>query len=644
MCGILVFRPTGTPNPERFAAALDLLEHRGPDDRGLMEVGGLQLGHRRLSIIDLSHSAAQPMTLDDGDLVIVFNGEIYNFQEIRAELIATGRTFRTHGDTEVLLQAYAEYGIGFLEKLVGMFSFVLHDSTTEETYVVRDRLGIKPLYYFNGPEGFIASSEVKSILHLLDRALPINAAAISSYFSFRYPILDDSFFQEVVCVEPGTYLKLAGGSMKVVRYWSPAPYFAGQQEDLGEAHYLQRLQELLQSSVQYRQLADVRVGAYLSGGVDSSAIVALMSKTAENVPTFTIGFSVEGYNEFEYARQVADANQTDHHEMVLSGEDYFTEMEKLICIRDAPLAVPNEVPLHLMSKELKKHITVVLSGEGADEMFGGYGRIFRSPDEYATLVAILDKPAPSADEQIFLDKIQRKYGRIHFADEVDHFVAIYSYTKPPLKARFLTPAVHNDRVSQELEDKIRGLFNELGESAPYINKMMYVFQKVHLVGLLQRVDMTTMAASVEARVPFVDHRLVEFANSIPPKYKLKWVSDTVARGALLVSEEISETLDVPKYILKKSLEGELPDDILYRRKMGFPVPLDEWFGSDFADYARGVFDDPDNPATAFFDLDEISHFLDHSLESHADAMKIWMVVNVFTFCRRVVMTQSKALH
>lgn len=581
MCGLLA--SWGNFPSADFNRALDVQVLRGPDDRGYYTDGDVQLGHRRLSIIDLRAEARQPMSTQNDELVCVFNGEIYNYLELREELEASGYVFRTKSDTEVLINAYHRYGFDCVKKFIGMFAFVVYDKRSRLLFMARDRLGIKPLFYSTSGGGFVAASSVPAILDLgCERKLDL--ASVSSFFSFRYPINNNSFYEGIEQLPPGHYAVVRDRRVgTITRYWDFVDQIALQKDDRGEEYYLEKLRDLFASSVAYRMRADVPVGAYLSGGVDSSAVVAEMAGLT-NVPikTFTIGFGEKGFNEFEYARSVATRYSTDHHEINVSGAHYLDVMANLTRIKGAPLGVPNEVPLYLMSKELKKHVTVVLSGEGADEIFGGYGRLFRSADDYEKLCARDGgKNLPNA----LKEKLEKRYGTGRFDTELEHFLFLYRYMGEAEKSRLLGPAFLGNSYEASLKAEFAEIFAEVPHDAGYMTRMMASFEKLHLPGLLQRVDTSTMAASVEARVPFVDHRLVEFAFSIPERYKLKWNTEPEKVYGLL-GAEISEVYDTPKYLLKKSMEDKLDHDVLYRRKMGFPVPLDEWFGGEFREYAK----------------------------------------------------------
>jgi len=618
-----------------FKQALDLQQHRGPDDSGLYHKNNFMFGHKRLSIIDLNSHAKQPMISNCGNYILIFNGEIYNYLELKKDLQAKGYKFTTSSDTEVLLKSYIEYGIKCIDKFIGMFSFAIYDDIKNEFYIVRDRLGIKPLYYYQDKEQLIFSSEIKSILKLTDKKQPLNLEAISSYMSFRYPILNDTFFKDIYSLSPAHYIKIKDLKVDIKEYWNLKEKFNEQKFDKGEEYYKTKLKELLEDSVKLRMRSDVPFGAFLSGGVDSSIITALMAKNSkEKIKTFTIGFQEEGYNEFKYAKLVSKKYKTEHKEIILSGKNYIETMQKLIKFKDAPLSVPNEVPLYLMSKELKKYITVVLSGEGADEIFGGYGRIFRSPYDFDRIKNI-DKLDLTEEEKEELSKnFIEKYGVKFFDKEIEHFINIYNYTSFEEKKELLHNSINLDEIEKKLIERFLKYFHEIKDDS-YYNKIMYVFEKIHLVGLLHRVDTTTMATSVEARIPFVDHRLVEFAFTIPIKYKLKWIEE---EPKTLMSDKISEVYDTPKYILKKSFEDLLPKEVLYRKKMGFPVPLNNWFGGEFNNYAKNILLSNQAKKRKIYNIENIKKWLDSERlnNDHNFAMKIWMLINLELFIQKYI--------
>lgn len=639
MCGIfgkIYNKPIKNHNKDKFYEALNLLEHRGPDNYGAIFKKKFSFGHRRLSIIDLSDEANQPFLSSDGLVSIIFNGEIYNFKELRTELSPKYK-FQTDSDTEVLLNLYYEYGIECLNKLIGMFSVAIYDERYDTSYLVRDRLGIKPLYYFYYKNEITFSSEIKSILHFENYTFLPNEDAISSYLSFRYPILNDTFFKDIQSLPSGHFIKVKDGKISIHEYWNAKDQFKKQEDSKSEDYYIDKLRDILFSSIKYRMISDVPIGAFLSGGVDSSIITAVMAQESSSpIKTFTIGFEEEGYNEFHYAKIVASQYKTNHHEIILSGENYIDKMEELISFKDAPLSVPNEVPLHMMSQELKKHITVVLSGEGADEIFGGYGRIFRSPHDYKRFKELELGDFSENEKSVFLKNFRKKYDSKTFDSELEHFYSLYSYCNIIDKNKLCNRKIINNQYENRMKNIFEGLFKELDDSS-YYNKMMYAFEKIHLQGLLNRVDMSTMSTSVEARVPFVDHRLVEFAFSIPVKYKLKWKSqESKIKSKLMMSDKISENYDIPKYLLKKAYEKDLNSKVLYRKKMGFPVPLNNWFGGSFNNYAREILLDKITIDRGQLNNKNIYKILSSKdlLNNHSLAMKIWMLINVELFNRK----------
>jgi len=636
MCGILgqikLKNSANLFGIRNFTDSLSLMDHRGPDANGIFNDNNCLLGHNRLSIQDLNPESHQPFYSKCGNFVIVFNGEIYNFLELREKLVKFGYIFRTNSDTEVLLNAYIEYGTKCLDMLIGMFSFCIHDKLNNEYFIVRDRLGIKPLFYYQNEDEFIFSSEIKSILHLKPEIKFINKVAVSSYLSFRYPILDDTFFEDIFSVPPAHYILIKSNNITFHEYWNASYLFHEQKVDHGEEYYLAKLTELLESSVKYRMISDVPIGCYLSGGVDSSIITAIMSGFSKSpVKTYTIGFSNKGFNEFDYAKIVAKKFNTDHKSILLKPNKYIETLNDLIEKKDSPLSVPNEVPLFLMSKELKKDITVVLSGEGADEIFGGYGRIFRSTWDYERMNSIDNLNLPHIDQIDLARNFFKKYGVKSFSSEIEHFYSIYSYISPSDKKKYLSDEFNMNEFERILLNKFLKYFDELKDDS-YSNKILYSFEKIHLLGLLHRVDCSTMSTSVEARVPFVDHRLVEFAFTIPIKYKLKWNHQNSKNDSMtLMSDKISEKYDTPKYILKKAYEHLLPKDILYRKKVGFPVPLNDWFGGDFVDYARGVLLSSKAIERGVFDFNSIENLLDIDKLNSNQGMLIWMLINLELF-------------
>lgn len=607
MCGICGYTKINdaSQDGELIKKLTNLIKHRGPDAEGYMVDEKVALGHRRLSIIDLN-TGAQPLRIENGNYTIIFNGEIYNYLELKEKLKSNGYNFKTTSDTEVLLNMYVEYGEDCVKHLNGMFTFCVYDKKRGKLFLARDRLGIKPLFYAKIGEDLVFASEVKAIINYPGFKRELNTKVLNSYFQYRYVLGEETFFKNVLNLAPGSYLQhdLKNGSTKIKKYWDLDP--AVNKKDKGEAFYYEKVKNLVTKAVERRMISDVPIGAYLSGGLDSSIIAGLMTKLSKGkVKTFTIGFEERGFNEFEYARLAAEKMGTDHHEILLRPKEYFRTMEKLISYKDAPLAVPNEVPLYIMSKELKKHITVVLSGEGADELFGGYGRIFIS----------------------YLNYIGS--GKKH----LEFFLNEYNYVSDSDLQKFLsTPVRQEIKQGAYTYNIFKARFNKtLGLDIRDV--VPYIFQTLHLQGLLQRLDMTTMAASVEGRVPFVDHELIEFVNTIPFQYKIAWnkYGEKEAIKKKLNAKEISETYDTTKYILKKAFKELLPAEIVERRKVGFPVPLQTWFRNDFSEYARSILEDKRTLKRGVYND---KYIRSGKYLEELSGINVWMMINLELFIRQ----------
>jgi|TARA_B110000977_G_scaffold54684_1_gene74627 asparagine synthase (glutamine-hydrolysing) len=545
MCGITgIYSKDNIPNIEERIQKMNFsIKHRGPDAGGNYIENNIGLGHRRLSIIDTREVSNQPMHSNSNIWHLVFNGEIYNFEEIKLQL---NYNFNTNSDTEVIIAAVEENGLDwFIKQANGMFAIALYNSETKELFLVRDRLGIKPLYFYNDGDNFIFSSEIKAILSsgLVDAKF--NEEAVDEYLANRYIRAPYTFFKNIFQVNSGTYLSVSKDLSSIEnKYWDIPDAFNASTE-YNEEEILKGLDDELNKAIKYRLIADVPLGTYLSGGVDSSLITAITAlNKKEKVNTYTIGF--EEINEFEYSEVIAEKYKTEHHEILMKKEDYMSNWERLINFKDAPLGVPNEIPLAVMSSKLKEKITVVLSGEGADELMGGYGRIYRAPFDYVN---------EDTSESFY-----------------DYFISKYDYVPRSMRDQLIsTPKSYRNEFDTEIKADFSKSSNE--------ESVFKFFHKYHVKGLLQRVDMTTMQTSVEARVPFLDHNLIEFSyRNIPYNLKLRWVNEEAKnKASSMNSNQYSEKLDTPKYLLRKLSYKYLPKGIVERKKIGFPVPLTEWF-------------------------------------------------------------------
>jgi asparagine synthase (glutamine-hydrolysing) len=581
MCGIVGFH-----SKKRFKAgreslyeAMSSLSHRGPDDAGffLDEKAGVGLGHRRLSVIDLSRAGRQPMASADGNVQITYNGEVYNYREIRKTLEGFGRRFRTATDTEVILEAYAHWGIDCLERFVGMFAFAIWDRDEKRLLVARDRLGVKPLYYHH-TEGFFAfASELKALMNLQGFQKDVDPEALVLFLHYQYVPAPRSIFKNTWKLLPGHYAILDQDGLGVRQYWEAPAHGADRREDWTEEGVVDRLDDLLTQSVSDQLVSDVPLGALLSGGIDSSLVAALMQKVNSSpVRTFTIGFREESYNEAPWAGKVAERLGTDHNEIFVTPKEALALVPRLPTIYDEPFADSSAIPTCLVCQLARSDVTVALSGDGGDEQFAGYVRYWAATDMLAGFHRI---PAPARK------LLARALGRLPFP----WVEALYGPCRKHLPQRFqvnnlfdkwqkLMSLMDDARLSEiyrmtvclwareELqhlmgkdlpESRYESIFHKT-DGWPLIARLMKVDQQTYLPdAMLTKVDRASMAASLEVRVPLLDHRVVEYTSIMPDALKVR-------NGT-------------GKYILKKLLARYLPVSLFERPKMGFGVPLDQWF-------------------------------------------------------------------
>ena len=593
------------------------IKHRWPDDSWFFIDKNIWLGQVRLSIIDLSNAWHQPMfydknlwassekfnkqNMEDSKITITFNGEIYNYQELKQELKQKWYNFSTHTDTEVILASYLEYGTDCVKKFNWMWAFAIYDKRKNIVFASRDRLWIKPFFYYISDNKIIFSSEIKWILkNNIEKKL--NKWILNSYFQYRYIIWNETFFEWILKLQAWNNLiiKLENLKIDIKKYWDLDIIDNKEQKD--EEYYIKKSKELLIKSIKYRMIADVKVWSYLSWWLDSSLVSTIIQKySKQKINTYTIWFKEDWFNEFKWSKLVSEKIWSNHHEILLSWENYLDTMEYLIKYKDSPLAVPNEVPLYLMSKELKKDITVVLSWEWADELFWWYGRIFK----------------------YYIEK----------NISIDNFLEKYNYVSNNNLEKFLSndviSTIQNKKYTYNIFNKIFNKIEKLKEQ----DKIPYIFQNLHLQWLLERVDMTTMATSVEARVPFVDYKLVEFVNEIPFEYKIKWLkwyNDEIAKKEKLTWKTISENLDITKYLLREISKKYLPEEIINRKKIWFPVPLDNWFKWNFKNYAKNILLDKKTLSRWIFNEE---YLISEKWLEELDWINIWMMINLELFLR-----------
>ncbi|MBA4009585.1 MAG: asparagine synthetase B [Erythrobacter sp.] len=580
MCGIAGIFHAETPkpvDPARVVRMCDALAHRGPDGAGVWTDHGVGLGHRRLSIIDVAGSP-QPMHAADGRAVIVFNGEIYNFRELRRELEQSGFTFRTNGDTEVILAAWQKWGPDCLSRLDGMFAFAIFDLATRRLFLARDRFGVKPLFLAHLSDGSIAfASELKGLLAHPQLRRRVNPQAIEAYMAWGYVPDSHAILAGVEKLPAGHFWLLEQGKApgRPQRWWDIS---FTERERGSEADLSAQLVHLLREGVRSRMVADVPLGAFLSGGVDSSGVVALMAEaSASPVQTCSIGFDVAAYDETSYARQVAAKFGADHQERIVATDD-FAAIDQLAAMFDEPFADASALPTWRVCQLARERVTVALSGDGADEAFGGYRRqVFHHHEERARsvlpaglrapLFGALGRAWPKADWAP--RPLRAKATLLALAESGEEgYARGLSVTLPGARAALYSDSFAASLAGFRAEDELIALMRAApGRSG--LDRAQYADLTFWMPGdILTKVDRTSMAVSLEAREPLLDHRLVEFAARLPEGMRV--------RGS------------VGKYLLKKSLERYLPNDILYRPKQGFVTPIAEWLRGPLADASRGI--------------------------------------------------------
>jgi asparagine synthase (glutamine-hydrolysing) len=554
-----------------LARMRDVITHRGPDDEGLFIDGPIGLGHRRLSIVDVA-SGHQPMTNEDGSLHIVYNGEIYNHADYRSELEARGHVYRTHCDTETILHLYEEHGAGCVQHLRGMFAFAIWDQPRRELFIARDRLGVKPLYYFHADDGSLYfGSEIKTLFAANALKPEINFAALPDYLANHTTSGEETLFRGVKRLLPGHTLRWRDGHVDINRYWDVS-FAKSEQSGRSDQDYIDEWSELFRKAVRLRLMADVPLGMFLSGGIDSSAIAAVMSgMVSEPIKTFSVAFEEREANELEYARLVSSAYKTNHHEVVVSPEDFFSALPKLVWHEDEPLAHPSSVALYFVSKLAAQHVKVVLTGEGSDELLAGYAR-YRKTILNLALGARYHGAMPEGIRNAIRNRIEglprgsrvrKKLLRTFLSLQPD-IESIYfdnfSVFSRSLQSDLLTSEARGRTGAIDPYAGVRTLLAQTDAQSP-LDRLLYADIKTYLHELLMKQDQMSMAASIESRVPFLDHKLVEFTSSLPERLKLRgWTT---------------------KYVLRKSMKGILPETILSRPKMGFPVPIGKWFRGEY---------------------------------------------------------------
>jgi asparagine synthase (glutamine-hydrolysing) len=631
MCGIVGYVSPSPPPPidwrPRLQRALDAMALRGPDDDGTYFAPRVGLGHRRLAIIDLQ-GGRQPLEDPSTGAVIIFNGEIYNYRDLRTELQALGRTFHTQSDTEVLLQAYLQWGEKCLDRLLGMFAFAIYTPQDGHLFLARDRLGVKPLFWGEQQNVFCFASSARALLDLLPERPALNAVALSHYLStIRVNMGGATLLHDVNLLEPAHWIRVApSGHKQIVRWWSPTALAPGDKPQLSMAEAADTLRGIMDDSVRLRLISDVPLGGFLSGGLDSTVIAALATRqTNRNYHAYNVGYSQQGYNEFPYVKEAADAYGMNCRQIELDPRHYPDIWKFLVAQNGFPLSTPNEVPIYVLSKSLRQDYTVALSGEGADEVFGGYTISYFSGFDFDRASRTpLDPASPLSPSD---QAIQRGYGQNHLPDLATQHLLLNAWLTARDKASWLSPNVLG---ILDGDAAMRAHYEDLYARHPSCSSMdriMHTHLRTNLEGLLLRVDSSSMAASVEVRVPFTDHRLVDFAFSLPDDYRLDWRSpEAQAAGQPLnVLEIVQRDLLDSKRVLRQAYARDVPPSILNRPKMSFPVPVFDWMKDWLKPVAREIVAASPLRGT-LFNAQTVNDWLDGRRPLHP--LKLWPIVNL----------------
>jgi asparagine synthase (glutamine-hydrolysing) len=551
ICGIVNLNRENRINQDIIVEMRDIITHRGPDDHGIYINQNVGLGFRRLSIVDLS-MGHQPISNEDDSIWLIFNGEIYNHQDLRKALIAKGHQYKTKTDTESILHLYEEEGIEGFKKLNGMFGIAIWDNRKKRLVLVRDRLGIKPVYYTQTKDSFIFGSEIKSILKSRSVSAEINIDGLEEYLVFRFLAGEKTMFKGIYNLLPGHILVLENGNITTHKFWDvPNPSEYG---PITEKEAIDRLDELLHASVSYRLMSDVPLGTFCSGGVDSSLVSAYASTLSKlNLNTFSVGFKEDKFDESRYAKMVSDKYKTCHHTIVVDNKTFSDSLPQLTWHNDEPLNHANSVQLYHISKLAKQFVTVVLTGEGSDELFGGYPRYLISKI-YSRLQGVPGFARNAFGSVVRLSNMRRLI-------KLSQFLPLEYHEMVALNSSFVTrdlagSILNNSGNNSYLQGRLSLLPKSQVNPERLVETVMRLDLKTYLVSILNRQDKMSMAAAIEARVPFLDHRLVEWGVTVPASMKLS-------------------NFDT-KLLVKKLAQRSLPMEIITRKKSGFGVPISEW--------------------------------------------------------------------
>jgi len=621
ICGVFDYGGSGGVGKDTIEGMCDVITHRGPDESGIYLDKDIGLGHRRLSIIDLS-SGRQPIHNEDESVWISYNGEVYNHEDLRTRLEDMGHSFSTHTDTEAIVHLYEEFGITAFSQLNGMFAIALWDSMKETLYLVRDMLGIKPLYYTLTDKKIVFGSELKAILQYPGINRKVDLSALDEYLTLNYILAPKTIFEGIRKLQPGRILKVGREGASETEFWK----LSHKTQNTDPQHHIDEVRRLLADSVKIRLMSDVPLGAFLSGGIDSSAVVAFMSQASDKpVKTFTMGFADESFSEIKYARIVSEAFGTEHHELIVE-PDAVELVGKLVEGFDEPFADYSAIPTYMVSELARKHVKVCLSGDGGDESFGGYDRyaavnasrylrVIPKPVRYGIKSVVDRLPVENKDGSIV--KRAKRFLEACDLPEKERYISWVTIFSQKEREQLYAEGLFENIGLLDSAHKIEERFNVAGVPDIMAN-VMYADLHTYLPGdLLVKVDRTSMMHSLEVRVPFLDHRLVEYATTIPSSLKV--------HGLAL------------KYLFKTAMSGVLPDEILVRRKHGFSVPLGSWFRGELSGVVDDILGNPKAKYTRYFRGEEVKKIVDqHRRRARDNTHKIWAILMFELWHRRYI--------
>ncbi|MBN8835546.1 MAG: asparagine synthase (glutamine-hydrolyzing) [Niastella sp. SCN 39-18] len=623
MCGIVGFIDFKKQSSEKILnACTDELIHRGPDGRGIAffnrEEGQVALGHRRLSIIDLSEAAGQPMEYNG--LWIVFNGEIYNYKEIKKELVQAGHQFKAHSDTEVILHAWQQWGAAMLSKFIGMFAFVIYDTHTGSLFCCRDRAGVKPFFYYWKNDLFLFSSELKGMMKHPAFEKEIDQDALSAYMQFGYVPTPHCIFENCYKLKPGHYLQMdiKTRSFTMQQYWNVYDAYNKPVLEIGFDEAVAETEKLLTHAFQYRMVSDVPVGVFLSGGYDSSCVTAILQKNnSEKIKTFTIGVPDAGLNEAPYAKEIARHLGTDHTEYYCTQKEALEIVPDLPFYYDEPFADSSAIPTTLVSRVARKQVTVALSADAGDEIFAGYNRydyMMRYGKKMAQLPASIRKLAAATMDKIPADKVPILRKKYEFHTRYEKVKSFLKNNSEKNILVSLTRHMTDEEIHKLFKNKVKKIetafdSSELGEKRfTILDYIMAVDYQTYLVDdILQKVDRAGMSVSLEGREPFLDHRIIEWAAQLPSHFKYD-------KGK-------------KKIILKEIVHKYIPQQIMDRPKMGFGIPLQHWLTQELKPFVDELFDDKYIEAQGIFNNAEIQRLRNSFYNGRVERVeKIWFIL------------------